>query len=449
MTTTTSAQGHTPPSPSQLRNVRLASGIGSTIEWYLSFAYISAAGLIFSQQYFGALGPDALIVSLGSVAASFIASPLGGIIAGHFGDRYGRKATLIGTLGVMGVASLGMGVLPTYDQIGIAAPVLLVILRFIQGLSTGGEWGGAALMAVEYAPERKRGFYGVFSQIGTPAGFVLATGSFFLVQALTTPEQFTSFGWRIPFFISVALVLVGIKIRTSIEETPAFAEVKREHTEAKIPLKEAFKGYTGHMALAAGAFMANILAGLLLIGYFLPYTTSGLKMEAGPVLLILMCASLIWIGSTLWGGSLADRFGARKAMMGGYILIGLWAIPMFVLIDSRSLVAFAVAVFVLAIGLGVSYGPQSSLFAALFPPRIRYTAASLPYAVGGILGGGFAPAIAEGLHQATGTSLAIAGYVMVFMAMSIGCLLTIRARHLQGFAAAHSPEASAEPVAAE
>lgn len=447
--TTTSAPGHKPPSRAQLRNVRLASGIGSTIEWYLSFAYISAAGLIFSQQYFGALGPDALIVSLGSVAASFIASPLGGIIAGHFGDRYGRKATLIGTLCVMGVASLGMGVLPTYEQIGMAAPVILVILRFIQGLSTGGEWGGAALMAVEYAPEKKRGFYGVFSQIGTPAGFVLATGSFFLVQALTTAEQFTSFGWRIPFFISVALVLVGIKIRTSIEETPAFAEVKREHIEARIPLKEAFKGYTVHMALAAGAFMANILAGLLLIGYFLPYTTSGLKMEAGPVLLILMFASMVWIGSTLWGGVLADRFGARKAMMGGYILLALWAVPMFWLIDSRSLVAFALAVFVLAIGLGVSYGPQSSLFAALFPPRIRYTAASLPYAVGGILGGGFAPAIAEGLHQATGTSMAIAAYIVVFMAASIACLVAIKARHLQGFAVEHATAASSVPAGVE
>ncbi|MDR6639520.1 MFS transporter [Paenarthrobacter nitroguajacolicus] len=446
---TPSISGHTPPTRAQLRNVRLASGIGSTIEWYLSFAYISAAGLIFSQQFFGALGPNALIVSLGSVAASFIASPLGGVIAGHFGDRYGRKATLIGTLCVMGIASLGMGVLPTYEQIGMTAPVLLVILRFIQGLSTGGEWGGAALMAVEYAPEKKRGFYGVFSQIGTPAGFVLATGSFFLVQALTTPEQFTTFGWRIPFFISVALVLVGIKIRTSIEETPAFAEVKRANTEARIPLKEAFKGYTVHMTLAAGAFMANILAGLLLIGYFLPYTTSGLGMEAGPVLLILMIASLIWIGSTLWGGVLADRFGARKAMMGGYILLAIWAVPMFLLIDSRSLAAFALAVFVLAIGLGVSYGPQSSLFAALFPPRIRYTAASLPYAVGGILGGGFAPAIAEGLHQATGTSMAISAYIIVFMAASIACLVAIKPRHLQGFATPHETVAPAQPANVE
>ncbi|WP_115787614.1 MFS transporter [Arthrobacter silvisoli] len=431
------------PTRRQLRNVRLASGIGSTIEWYLSFAYISAAGLIFSKQYFGALGPDALIVSLGSVAASFIASPLGSIIAGHFGDRYGRKATLIGTLAVMGIASLGMGLLPTYAEIGMAAPILLVVLRFVQGLSTGGEWGGAALMAVEYAPAKKRGFYGVFSQVGTPAGFVLATGSFFIVQALTTAEQFDAFGWRIPFFISVALVLVGLKIRTSIEETPAFAEVKKDHSEARIPLKEAFNGYTLHMALGAGAFMANILAGLLLIGYFLPYTTTGLKMDAGPVLLILMFASLIWIASTFWGGVLADRIGAKKAMMYGYILIGAWAIPMFVLIDSRSLVNFAIAVFVLAVGLGVSYGPQSSLFAALFPPRVRYTAASLPYAVGGILGGGFAPAIAEELLQTTGTSLAIAVYVMVFMALSIGCLFAIRNRHLQGFNARHYSEAEA------
>ncbi|GAA1248615.1 MFS transporter [Prauserella halophila] len=421
------------PTPAELFRVRLASGIGSTIEWYLSFAYISAAGLIFSTQYFGALGPNALIVSLGSVAASFIASPLGGIIAGHFGDRYGRKATLIGTLALMGLASLGMGVLPTYDQIGVAAPLLLVIFRFMQGLSTGGEWGGAALMSIEYAPARRRGFYGVFSQIGTPAGLVLSTGVFFLVQLLTTPEQFAAWGWRVPFFISVLLVVIGLKIRTSISESPAFTEFKESSSELRVPLKDALQRYWWQMILAAGSFVANILAGYLLIGYLLSYTSNSLNMDSGVTLFVLMLAALIWIGATVLGGFWSDRLGRRRMMAIGYVLMGLWIVPMFMLVDTRSIIAFAGGVFVLAVALGLSYGPQSAMFAELFPTRLRYTAASLPYAVGGIVGGGFAPAIAEWLLQTTGTSLSIGGYVIAFVLISLSSLLLLRDSYFTGF----------------
>ena len=419
--------------PRQLFKVRLASGIGSTIEWYLSFAYISAAGLIFSTQYFGALGPNALIVSLGSVAASFIASPLGGVIAGHFGDRYGRKATLVGTLAVMGAASLGMGLLPTHDQIGVLAPVLLVTFRFMQGLSTGGEWAGAALMSVEHAPSSKRGAYGVFVQIGVPAGLVLSTGVFFLIQLLTSPEQFQSWGWRIPFFISVVLVLIGLKIRTSVSESPVFAEVRESHTEVRVPLKEALQHYSKQMFLAGGSFVANILAGYLMIGYLLSYASNALSMDPQPVLFVLMMAAVVWIISTVLGGQWSDRFGRKKTMIFGYALMGLWAVPMFLLVDTGSILAFAFAVFVLAVSLGVSYGPQSAMFAELFPPRIRYTAASLPYAVGGIIGGGFAPAIAEWLLASTGTSLSIAVYLMGFVAISIACLFLLRDSYFQGF----------------
>lgn len=426
-------QRHRPPTRKDLVKVRFASGIGSTIEWYLSFAYISAAGLIFSQQYFGALGPNALIVSLGSVAASFVASPLGGILAGHFGDRYGRKTALIGTLLLMGLASLGMGLLPTYDQIGIAAPVLLVVFRFMQGLSTGGEWGGAALMSVEYAPPNKRGFYGVFSQIGTPAGLVLATGVFYILQVTLAPDQFESWGWRVPFIISVALVLVGLKVRTSISESPAFAEIQASHAEASAPLAEAISGYSWRMVLAGGSFVANILAGYLVIGYLLSYATNNLDMNSSSVLLLLTVAAIVWIGTTVLGGSLSDRYGSRTVMSWGYVLMGAWAIPLFLLVDTRSLAAFAIATSVLAVSLGLSYGPQSSMFAALFPSRIRYTAASLPYAVGGIVGGGFAPAISEWLIEKTGNSISISIYLMVFVAISLTSLALLKASHFTGW----------------
>lgn len=431
--TARTAVGRT-PTPSELVKVRFASGIGSTIEWYLSFAYISAAGLIFSQQFFGALGPNALIVSLGSVAASFIASPLGGILAGHFGDRYGRKSALIGTLVIMGFASLGMGLLPTYSQIGIAAPILLVVFRFLQGLSTGGEWGGAALMSVEYAPPNKRGAYGIFSQIGTPAGLVLSTGVFFVLQTMTSPEQFESWGWRVPFFISVVLVFVGLKVRTSISESPVFADVQQAHDESALPLAEAVRGYSRKMILAGGSFVANILAGYLVIGYLLSYTANTLGMNSQAVLFVLMLAALVWIGSTVLGGAWSDRFGRRRVMVVGYVMMAAWAIPLFLLVDTANLGAFTLAVFVLAVALGLSYGPQSAMFAELFPPRIRYTAASLPYAIGGIVGGGFAPAISEWLVETTGTSLSISVYLIVFVAISLASLAAMRQSDFTGFA---------------
>ncbi|QHE70974.1 MFS transporter [Rhodococcus sp. WAY2] len=433
-TSTSATAAHRSPTPNELVKVRFASGIGSTIEWYLSFAYISAAGLIFSEQYFGALGPNALIVSLGSVAASFIASPLGGILAGHVGDRYGRKSALIGTLVVMGLASLGMGLLPTYEQIGLIAPLLLVIFRFLQGLSTGGEWGGAALMSVEYAPPNKRGLYGIFSQIGTPAGLVLSTGVFFLLQTMTSPEQFESWGWRVPFFVSVALVLVGLKVRTSISDSPVFAEVQQAHAEAAMPLAEAVHGHSRKMVLAGGSFVANILAGYLVIGYMLSYTTNNLGMDSSAVLFTQMLAALVWIVSTVLGGSWSDRFGRRPIMTAGYVLMAAWAVPLFLLVDTANMGAFALAVFVLAIALGLSYGPQSAMFAELFPPRIRYTAASLPYAVGGIIGGGFAPAISEWLIETTGTSLSISIYLIAFVAVSLLSLAAMKKTDFTGFA---------------
>lgn len=431
-TSTTQVSGG--PTRGELFRVRVASGIGTTIEWYLSFSYIAAAGLIFSHQYFGALGPNALIVSLGSVAASFIASPLGGLIAGHFGDRKGRKATLVATLALMGVASLGIGLLPTYDQIGIAAPILLVVFRFMQGLSTGGEWGGAALMSIEYAPAKRRGFYGVFSQIGTPAGLVLSTLVFFLVQISMSPEQFTVWGWRVPFFLSVVLVFIGLKIRTAIGESPVFTEVRESESEVRLPLKEAFQHHSWQMFLAGGAFVANIAVGYIFIGYLPAYAYNSRGMDPAAVNLVLMVAAMFWIAFTVLGGKWSDKYGRRKTMWWFYLAMGLWSFPTFLLVDTGSIAAFALAVVVLAATLGASYGPQSALFAELFPPRLRYTAASLPYAVGGIVGGAFAPALCEWLLQTTGNSTSIAGYMIFFVVVSLVSIIMLKNSYFVGFA---------------
>lgn len=399
------------------RRVRLGTMVGTTIEWYDFFVFAQAAGLVFTQLFFAPAGLGQL-ASWATLGISFLFRPLGAIVAGHLGDRLGRKRLLVLTLLLMGGATFLIGVLPTYAAIGVWAPVLLVLLRVLQGFSAGGEWGGAALLAVEHAPVSRRGLWGAYPQIGVPLGLVIASLLVFVLRSALTPEQWLSWGWRVPFLVSVVLIAVGWLIRRAVAESPLFAELTRRRRESSAPLGELFRRHTRQVVLTAVVFIANNAAGYLLIAFFSAYATRTLGMPASPVLGATALASLGWLVFTLWGGALSDRIGRVRTFQLGYALVFVWMLPLFWLVDSRSVVLFGVALFVLTIGLGLSYGPMSAMYAEMFPVQVRYSGVSIGYALGAILGGAFAPLISEALLEGTGWSGSVALYIMALAVVS-------------------------------
>jgi len=409
--------------------------VGTTIEWYDFFIYAQAAGLVLAGLYFAPLGSDnpalAQLVAWASIGISFLFRPLGAIVAGHLGDRLGRKAMLVLTLVMMGAATALIGVLPTYSQIGVAAPLLLILLRILQGFSAGGEWGGAALMSVEHAPANRRGFFGAYPQIGVPSGLILATGVMLAVTSSMSEEAFLAWGWRIPFLISVLLIVVGYVIRRSVTESPVFKEIQERKRESAAPLRDLFKHNAREVILTALIFIANNAAGYILIAFFASYATKpaeagGLGMDRSPVLVASTVAAVFWLAATMVGGILSDRIGRIRTFQIGYLWIFLWSVPMFLLIDTKNIIWFAVALLMLAIGLGLSYGPQAALYAEMFPANVRYSGVSIGYALGAILGGAFAPLIAQLLLDTTGWSPSIGIYLMVLAAISFGAVSMVK-----------------------
>ncbi|WP_432543375.1 MFS transporter [Kineococcus sp. SYSU DK002] len=410
------------------RRVLAGTLAGTTIEWYDFFIYAQAAGLVLAPLFLAPLSESspgaATVVSLATIGISFLFRPLGAVLAGRFGDRLGRKRMLVLTLLMMGSATFLIGVLPTYGQIGVAAPLLLVLLRVLQGFSAGGEWGGAALMSVEHAPVHRRGLFGAYPQVGVPLGLILATGVLWVLTTVTTPEQFDSWGWRVPFLLSVALIAVGYVIRRSVEESPVFQDMLQRKRASAAPLRDLFRRHTRNVLLSALIFVANNAAGYLVIVFFITYATGTLGMERPPVLLATVFASLGWLTFTLYGGALSDRIGRVRTFQIGYALIFVWLIPMFLLIETANVWLFGASIFVLTIGLGLSYGPMSAMYAEMFPTAVRYSGVSIGYALGAILGGAFAPTIAELLIRSTGTSVAVGGYVMALAVVS-GIAVTV------------------------
>src|SRR5215204_6382919 len=369
---------------SDVRQVLGASFIGTTIEWYDFFIYGTAATLVFGQLFFSpSFSPlAATLSSVATFAVGFVARPFGGIIFGHFGDRLGRKAMLVLTLNMMGVATFLIGLMPTFESIGLLAPILLVLLRVVQGLGVGGEWGGAALMTVEYAPEDKRGYYGSWPQMGVPAGLLLATGVFGAVSFLPN-EQFLSWGWRIPFLLSIILVGVGLFIRLRLLETPAFREVEESHTEAQMPIMDDLRNYRKNVLLAIGVRVASD-------GGFYVFT-------------VFMLASAIEMLPLPAAGVISDRVGRRPVFLVGTVLLLIIAYPYFLMIGSGSTVLVVLAsVIALSIAHASVYGPMSAYFAELFGTRVRYSGVSLGYQLASIIGGGAGPLISIYLVGATG-----------------------------------------------
>lgn len=377
-----------------MKRIAGASYIGALIEWYDFFLYGTASAIIFNKLFFPNLDPlTGTLVAFATFAAGFLARPVGALIFGHYGDRIGRKTILILTLYMMGGATFLIGLLPTADTIGMWAPVLLVTLRLIQGIGLGGEYGGAALLTIEHSPRNKRGFWGGLVQSATSGGLLLATGVFSLVSLLPD-EQFMTWGWRIPFIVSVLLLILGVYIRLKIEETPAFEEVKESKEIAKFPVVELFKSYPKNMLLAIGARIGESVSANITNAFAIAYVTTQLELPRSIALTgVMIAAALALILSPLFGG-LSDKIGRRPVYLGSAIFLVVFTIPYFMLLDTKvpALIWLAIIcgyVFASTVMLSV----QSVYYTEMFGTRVRYSALSLVYQVSSIFGG-FTPMIA-------------------------------------------------------
>lgn len=419
MSTITDSKTTTQVKPASPLKVALASFIGTTVEYYDFFIYGTAAALVFPRLFF----PDAsplmgTLLSFATFGVGFLARPLGGVIFGHFGDRIGRKKMLVISLMGMGLATVLMGLLPTYAQIGILAPILLTLLRLFQGVMVGGEWGGAVLMAVEHAPPGKKGFYGSFPQTGAPAGTALATVAFFFVSLLPD-EQFYSWGWRLPFLFSIVLIGIGLIIRLSISESPAFTAVQQKQEIVKVPIVEAFRLHWREILLVAGTYLSQGVFAYIAMSYLVNYGTSVSGIERSDALLGIFIAAVI---STLLYplfGALADFWGRKTVYFIGTVTMLLAAWPTFLLINLNTTLGFALGV-TLMFGLSMppAAGVTGSLFSMAFSKEVRYTGVSVGYTLSQIVGPAFAPMIATALYAAYGTSDAVVIYLIIICLIS-------------------------------
>jgi MFS transporter, MHS family, shikimate and dehydroshikimate transport protein len=417
-----------PPGRPRALKLALATSFGTAIEMYDFFIYGTAAALVFNHQFFPTSDPlVGTLLAFAAFGVGFLARPLGGVVIGHFGDRVGRKKMLVTTLVAMGMATFLIGLLPTYAQIGVAAPILLVALRLVQGFCAGGEWAGAVLSATEHAPANKRGLYGSWASIGNPAGLVLATGAFTAVSALPA-GQFEAWGWRLPFLASALLVVLGLYVRVSISETPEFLAMVRDRSQAKLPIATVLRTQTREVLLGTGVNLGFNTFIYLVFTFALAYSTTALAMDRGVVLTGTIVGSLLLIPALLFFAALSDRVGRYKVMLGGAGFVAVWALLFFPLLNTARPALAIAAVAIAFTGSGALLGPMGAGLSELFGPSVRYTGASLGYQLGAALGGGLAPFIATALFASTGTTWSIAIYSAGCALISLVCIDVLRRR---------------------
>jgi len=436
-----------PGSRTPMARLTAATVVGNAIEFYDFNVYGTLTAVVFGRLFFSAEDPVlGTFLAFTTFAVGFLARPIGGIVFGHFGDRIGRKPMLVASLLTMGVATMLMGLLPTYAQVGALAPVLLVLLRFVQGLGIGGEWGGAITLMMESAPERRRGIFGSAVQTGSGLGIMLSTGVVTLLFVLLTPEQIDAWGWRIPLLFSVVLVAVGLIIRSKIEESPAFRDRDADRDRdaetvaapPKVPVLETLRKHWRMVLVAIGMYISVAAFGFTQGVFFVSYLVNQMQIAPATATLANLVAAAGYLLATLLGGWLSDRLGRTRAYLVGAVLILVAPFLMFGVGATGSVpLILAVMPVVGALG-GVAYGAQAALFFELFPARVRYTGISLGFQIAAVLGGGLTPLIAASLTEATGTTTSVSLYLGVLTVLMIVCTL-IAPRVVRREAAHDSP----------
>ncbi|MBT2528302.1 MHS family MFS transporter [Streptomyces sp. ISL-99] len=454
------APASAPPAPSSLKRIVAASLIGTTIEWYDFFLYGSAAALVFNKLFFPDSDPlVGTLLSFLTYAVGFAARPLGALVFGHYGDRLGRKKLLVLSLLLMGGATFAIGLLPTHSAIGSAAPVLLTVLRLVQGFALGGEWGGAVLLVSEHGDAERRGFWASWPQTGAPAGQLLATGVLSALTALLSDSAFLAWGWRIPFLLSGVLVIVGLWIRLSVDESPVFkaalaqAEARKSASAVaeKMPLVAVLRHHWRDVLVAMGARMAENISYYVITAFILVYATTEAQLSKQTALNAVLIASAVHFAVIPAWGALSDRVGRRPVYLLGAVGVGLWMFPFFMLIDTKTFGNLLLAVTVGLVFHGAMYAPQAAFFSEMFATRMRYSGASIGAQFSSVAAGAPAPLIATALLADYGSSTPIALYVIaaaLITVVAVGCAKETRHRDLGDIEAKPSGEEDAAVRAA-
>jgi MFS family permease len=425
------------------KGIFVASFVGTSIEWYDYYIFGTAAALVFGTLFYPGSDPTAAtLAAFATFAVGFLARPIGAAVIGHFGDRIGRKSMLVLTLLLTGGATFLIGLLPTYAAIGVGAPILLVALRLVQGFGVGGEWGGAVLIATEHASSRRRALFGSFAQFGVPIGVLTSNLAFLAVSGLSD-EDFLAYGWRIPFLISIVLVVIGLLVRRRLADAPEFARLKQEQAVSQVPAADLVRTRPGLLALASLASIAPPAVGYTVIVYMLNYGTTVVGFARPTLLTLILISTLFWVATIVVAALAADRYGAKRVFVIGAVTAVIWPLPLFALVNTGDTVLALIAFIVAAAVQGIMAGAQGGLFTEIFEVRLRYSGISIAYQLGGMIGGAVTPIVATALFGAYQSSTPIALYVTALCLLSLVAAIGIRVGTGDGAAEPAPPGAAA------